>query len=706
MSVFQSETVTVGKEPDGSFELRLDVPGRSVNVLTRQMLADLDNALAALEKQPRLPVVVVRSGKKTGFLAGADLAEFVAIRTADEARNVSEAGQKVFSRLEKLSGPTVAVIHGPALGGGLELALACDYRLVYDRPDTQLGLPEVELGLLPAWGGTVRLPRIIGLEPALQVILGGKRLDAKEAKALGLADEVAATEAELRERFGNLLVRAVGVGKVARRGLPLRTWRQWFIESNFLGRWVLFGGAERRLQERIPDDMPGPKEALESVRTGVQDGAEEGFTYERNAAARLSSTPACRNLIGLFFQREGAKKVPTELADATEAKRVAVVGAGVMGAGIAQACALAGLNVVVREVSPAALTAGMERIDALFARAAGRGKVSATQASKARAAIVGTVNWDGFESADVVIEAAVEDLAIKRELFAELARRCHPEAVLATNTSSLTVLSIAEGMPTAERVAGMHFFNPVHKMPLVEVVRHPGTSNEAVGRLVKLAIALGKVPAVVNDGPGFVVNRVLMPYLAEAVQMVAEGVGAAAVDKVMKRFGMMAGPLETLDQIGLDVAAHVARQSGEATLAGAVFAKMVEKGWLGAKSGRGFYEHSSGTETPNAEVAALVRELYKGPTMPESLPLAARLAEARERLVLLTVNEAAKVRDAGIAPADTVDLAMVMGSGWAPHRGGPLRYLATRGPSDVRESLSRLAERLGPRYAPAAGLGG
>ncbi len=699
--MYDSETVSVRRDADGSFAINIDVPGKALNVLNRQVLADLDNALAVLEGQPILPAVVVRGGKKTGFLAGADLSEFTAIRTADEARAMSEAGQKLFKRLADLPGPSVAVIHGPCLGGGLELALACDYRMVYDRPDTQLGLPETELGLLPAWGGTVRLPRVIGLERALLVILSGKRLNAKEAKEWGLADEIAASEEELRERFSRLLFMSVGKGKVKRTGLPLRGWRQWCIESNWFGRSLIFGATERRLRERVPDDMPGPLEALEAVRAGTDKGGAAGYAFERDAAARLAISPSCQNLIGLFFRREAARKVPAAMADAPATRRVAVVGAGVMGAGIAQAAAIAGMDVVVREVSDDALKAGLARIDDLFARAAARGKLSAAQAAKLRANIWGTAAWEGFGDAEVVIEAASEDLTLKRALFDELAARCKPGAILATNTSSLTLGAIRED----ERFAGMHFFNPVHKMPLVEVVRGAKTSDATAARLVKLAVALGKTPVVVNDGPGFVVNRVLMPYLAEAVLLVAEGVGVAAVDRAMRRFGMVAGPLETLDQIGLDVAAHVARQSGETTLAGSVFAKMAEKGWLGVKSGRGFYVHTGKTPAAHPEAAALARELHTGPVMSESLPLAARLAEARERLVLLTVNEAVRVRDGGIAPVDTVDLALVLGAGWAPHRGGPLRYLAARGVADVREALTRLAARLGPRYTPAPGVG-
>ena len=593
MSVFSSQTVTVASEPDGSFGLRIDVPGKSLNVLSRQVMADLAAALDALQEQPRIPVLVVRSGKKSGFLAGGDLAEFAALPSEGEARAVSAAGQALFARLAALKGPSVAVVHGPCLGGGLELALACDYRLVMDRPDTQLGLPEVELGLLPGWGGTVRLPRIVGLERALKVILSGKRLGAREALAWGLADEIAKTEEELRERFARLLFRAVAQGKRSPSWLPFRTWRQRLLEGNFIGRGLLFSGTERLLRARVPDDMPAPLEAMEAVRIGLKRGPEAGFAAEREAAARLALSPACRNLIGLFLQRESARKA----IDAPATRRVGVLGAGVMDAGIAQAVALAGLEVVVREADEPALKAGLARIDALFAKGKQAGKVSADKAEKARHAIQSTLAWDGFDRADVIVEAIVEDREAKRALLREAGQR-FPEAILASNTSSLTIGSLAEGMPSPQRFAGLHFFNPVHKMPLVEVAGHAGTSAQTAAKLLRLAVALGKVPVLVGDGPGFVVNRILMPYLAEGVLLVSEGLAIASVDGAMRRFGMPMGPLELLDQIGLDVAAHVARQAGDTGTAAQVFQALASKGWLGGKSGKGFYVHSGKKAAP------------------------------------------------------------------------------------------------------------
>jgi 3-hydroxyacyl-CoA dehydrogenase/enoyl-CoA hydratase/3-hydroxybutyryl-CoA epimerase len=671
------------------------------------VLTDLDAALDAVAREPRVPLLVLRSSKKTGFLAGADVREFLDVTDAPAAVALSERGQKLFGKLASLPMPSLAAIHGPCLGGGLELALACDYRLVVERPDTQLGFPEVELGLLPAWGGTQRLPRVVGLERALQMILTGKRLAARQAFAWGLADLLVRTEGELREQFSQLAAHAVLQGKVDRSGQPLRTWRQKLLESNFLGRRVLERITQRTLQRRVPDDMPAPAEAFEAICVGVKQGMQAGLAREREAAGRLALSPACRHLIGVFLAREEARKLPEVLRaiETPEVKRVGVVGAGVMGAGIAQLAAAKGCEVVVQEVNEQALGAGLGRIDGLFAKASERGVLDPEEAARRRSAVKGTTTWEGFDAVDLVVEAAVEDLEIKRGLFRELEGRTRPDAVLATNTSSLLVQSLQEGLKDPARVAGLHFFNPVHKMPLVEVARTPANEDRAVALLARWAAALGKTPVVVQDSPGFVVNRVLMPYLNEAVLLVGEGMKVAGLDRLMRRFGMPMGPLELLDQVGLDVAAHVVESMGP-SLAGRfganpAFARMRERGWLGVKSRRGFYEY--GGKKPKVHAAA-EQLLQEGPAPSADLPEAARLHEARERMVLLMVNESALALGEGLADAGTIDLAMILGTGWAPHRGGPLHYADTRGLTEVVQVLEGLSSRHGKRFEPAAEL--
>jgi 3-hydroxyacyl-CoA dehydrogenase/enoyl-CoA hydratase/3-hydroxybutyryl-CoA epimerase len=564
-------------------------------------------------------------------------------------------------------------------------------------------LPEVRLGLLPAWGGTQRLPRVVGLERALKVILGGKSLNAREALEWGLADAYAADEASLREQYNKLCVRAIGEGKRQREGLPLRGWRQKLLESNPFGKSVILRGAEKLVRKKTPDDMPAPLEAFEAVRVGIQKGMQAGLEYEREAAARLGASGACRNLVSLWFAREAARKATGQ---PLPSRKIGVVGAGVMGAGIAQLAALSGYAVEVQEVNEPALEAGRKRIDGLFAAAAAKGRISQEEMQRRREAVGYTTAWQGFGGVDLVVEAALEDAEVKRSVFRALDERTPPAAVLATNTSSLTVAPLAEGTKHPERVAGLHFFNPVHKMELVEVVRAKTTSEAAVERAVRFAIDLGKTPVVVGDRPGFVVNRVLMPYLNEALLLVGEGLAIEDVDRVMRRFGVPMGPLELLDQIGLDVAAHVGRivreQLGERHAPHPGFELMRQKGWLGVKSGTGFYVHKGDKTTPNRAAEELIRSTGKPPAT--ALPQAARLSEARERMVLLAVNEAALVLSEGVADAATIDLAMILGTGWGPHRGGPLRYADDRGLADVVQALEGLAARLGPRFAPCEEL--
>jgi 3-hydroxyacyl-CoA dehydrogenase/enoyl-CoA hydratase/3-hydroxybutyryl-CoA epimerase len=711
MAFFDAENLRVERH-GGAALLLLDVAGHSLNVFNRRTLADLGAALDRLAGEGGLDLLLVASAKPTGFLAGADVHEFAHVRRPEDAAALSATGQELFGRLEALPVPSVALVAGPCLGGGLELALACDYRLAVAHPKTQFGLPEIELGLLPGWGGTQRLPRVVGLERALQVILGRHRLGADEAFRWRLADAV--VEAPADPRAWHDRARALTGGKRPKKGLPLRTWRQKLLESTAPGRAIAFRGAEQVLRRRVPDDMPAPREALEAVRVGLTQGTAAGLAYEREAVGRLATTPACRNLVSLFFEREAARELPAELAAVPQkdVRRVGVVGAGTMGAGIAQLASLKGFEVVVREVDEMALGGGLLKIYGLFEQAIARGLLSRPEAQRKIAAIKGTIAWDGFADADLVVEAAVEDLEVKRRLFRELEAHTRPDALLASNTSSLRVAALQEGLSHPGRVGGLHFFNPVHKLPLVEVAHAPATDVRTTAGLTRWAVALGKTPVVVKDSPGFVVNRILIPYLNEAVLLVAEGMAVPGVDGAMRRFGMLLGPLEVLDQVGLDLAAHIARAAQPAFAdrfpPNPAFEVMRQHGWLGQKGGRGFYAYAGKKKPrPNAAAAAAVQASGAAPGggVLASLPPAARAREAGERMVLLMVNEAAAAVGEGLAAhPDLIDRAMVFGTGWAPHRGGPLRYADGRGLADVVRALTDLARRLGPRFEPCAEL--
>ena len=708
MPLFKAENLEVDTDGSGAALLKIDVPGRTYNVLTRQVLRDLDAALDRIAAHPNLRVLVIRGMKKTGFFAGADIQGFADLRGPDEAAALSAAGQDLFNKLELLPIPSVAVIHGPCLGGGLELALACDYRLVVDGPGTQLGQPEILLGLLPGWGGTQRLPRVVGLENALRVILLPLNVKAPEALKLGLADASARTETELRSRLDELIAVAASKGKRFKRHLPLRTWRQRLLESTALGRAVIFRATKRVLQRKVPDDMPAPWEAFEAVRIGLKQGIQAGLAAERAAGTRLATSNACRNLVNIFLQREKARKVPENAPEPPH--RVGVVGAGTMGAGIAQLAAVRGCEVVVQEMDAEALGKGVLRIEALFKKAVEGGAMSAEDAARKLGAIKGTVSWEGFEDVELVVEAVIEDLDVKRPIFRELEQRTRPQTVLATNTSSLPVAALQEGLQYPERVAGLHFFNPVHKMDLIEVVRTPASDERTVEVLHRWALALGKTPVKVEDSPGFVVNRVLMPYVNEAVLLVTEGLGIEQVDGLMRRFGMPMGPLEMLDTVGLDVAAHIADGMqpafGDRYAPNPTFRRMSQGGWLGQKTGAGFYRHRGRKKRVNSDALPLLRsDPPANVATLRALPAAARLQQARDRLVLLMVNEAAACLGEGLAEnAQAIDLAVALGTGWAPHRGGPLHYADTYGLARAVETLKEFAQRFGPHFEPCPEL--
>ncbi len=714
MSFFQAANLRIDLTPSGIAFLKLDVADRPVNVFTPAVFADLDAALRAVADQRSVRLLVLLSDKKSGFAAGADVQQFADVRTAEEAKALSALGQDAFDRLARVAVPTLAIVHGACLGGGLEFALACDYRLAVDLPGTQFAFPEIELGLIPGWGGTQRLPRLIGVERALQMILAARRVGAQQAWTWGLVDGLSSVFPDVSAASEELMLRAIKQGKQPRDWLTLRTWRQVALESNRLGRALIFRGSRRVLQRRVPDDMPAPDEALQVMRLGLDRGMEAGLAAEREAIGRLAVTPACRNLVGLFLQREQARKLPAEArGDDKPVHRIGVVGAGTMGAGIAQLAALKGYEVIVQEVNTDALGMGLFRITSLFDQALERRLLTEEELRRKLGALRGTVKWEGFDAVDLVIEAAVEELAIKRTVFRELEARTRPDTLLATNTSSLTVASLQEGLTHPGRVAALHFFNPVHKMPLVEIGRAPATEGRTVDTLVRWAVALGKTPVVVKDSPGFLVNRVLMPYLNEAVMLVAEGLAIEQVDRAMTRFGMPVGPLELLDQVGLDVAAHIAASMqpvfGDRLVPQPGFARMKERGWLGEKNKTGFYSYRGAKKRVNRGAAALVREGGAVPRFEMTGNQAAglRLTEGRERMVLLMLNEAAACRGEGlVSEADTLDLAMVLGTGWAPHRGGPLHYLRERGVAEVVQTLQALARRHGPRFEPCAELRG
>ena len=689
---------------EGICTILFDRPNSSANVFDRETLLELDSHLDAIEKLSGLRGLILASTKPGIFIAGADVHTLAAMadapgsNSAPDSKNGSakdstgtfveliRLGQGVFSRLASLGIPTVAAVHGACVGGGFELALACEQRIASHASATKLGLPEVRLGIIPAWGGCSRLPRLIGLPKALDVVLKGKVVSADRAMKLGMIDEIAPRE-RLLEVARDRILKPVKLHRPSLR-----------VTNNPVSAALIRTRAVRDLAVNTRGNYPAPFQALEVATHGISLPLEKSLELECEAVLRLADTEACRNLLRLFLLKERAKKVQGAAEDdspAQTANRVAIIGAGVMGAGIAQWLASRGITVILRDVSLEQLVRGMTMISELFEDAVNRHHLTPLEARNGRDRVFAAATDASLRDVDLVIEAATETLPLKQDIFRCLAAQTPVRAILATNTSALSIAEIASATTAANRIIGFHFFNPVHRMELVEVVSGAGTSAEVVARAVRFAQRIGKVPVVVKDSPGFLVNRILMPYLVEAVRLFDVGASAHDIDESMLDFGMPMGPLRLLDEVGLDVAAHVvttlSKHFCDLVRAPALIEKMISARMLGRKSGRGFYDYAH--DKPNHELEVM-RTVHRHAHFTRD--------ELAGRMSLLMVNEAARCVEEGIAraPAD-IDLAMVLGSGFAPFRGGPLRYADHLGVGHVVSALDRMAD-LDARFAPCA----
>ena len=660
---------------DNIATLTFDRPESSANLFDTATLRELDAHVAAVETDATLRGLILISAKDSVYIAGADLKE-VSSFAATGFTDFIALGQDVFKRLAALKIPTVAAIHGACVGGGFEVALACRHRVASDHRSTRIGLPETGLGIIPAWGGSTRLPRLIGVAKALDIILAGKTPPAKKAKKLGMVDVVAP-----REHLRAAALRLIEENKPALRA-------NGFL--NAAASLVIPCVAGRKLREKTRGLYPAPEAALAVVAASPRSSLDDSLRRERETVAKLAPGPECRNLMRLFFLSEKAKKGPS--GETAKIENVAVIGAGVMGAGIAQWCAAKRLPVLLRDLDAVRVAGGMGRIRKLvsdnrdFSPIEARDILDRVTPAPAPVPLTAT---------GLVIEAAVERMDLKKKVFAELEQLAGPETILATNTSALSITEIAGATRDPGRVIGLHFFNPVHRMPLVEVVTGHGTRPEVVARTLGFVRKIGKFPVVVKDSPGFVVNRILMPYLIEAARFFTGGADAHDIDSSMLDFGMPMGPLRLIDEVGLDVAEDVARTLagalGERLAAPASLPAMLKAGLTGRKAGKGFFLYS-GEGEPEKNPAA-------GAFVSGSVAAKFSRAEMQNRMVALMVNDAARcVEERITATPDDIDFAMVMGAGFAPFRGGPLRHADATG---LREIVAAL-KTFGPLYAPCA----
>lgn len=672
--------------PSGVYVLSFDDPNRRVNLLDSRSLDSLRSAVAALQAKggvaPRALLLV--SGKEGQFIAGADVNEFQRIESVQEAESKVRDAQALFQEIRDLPFPLVAAINGPCMGGGTELTLAFDYRLASDARGVSVALPEVMLGILPGFGGTQRLPRRIGLLAALDLLLTGRSLDVRRARRVGVIDDILP-----RERFNEraaVWVEALLAGRKPR--IKRLSLGQKILQAFPPFRSYVLGQARKRVLAQSGGHYPAPLEILRVLESSWGKPLSQGLKVERKAVAKLLFTAASIHLRRIFLLREAAKREPPAL-HARPVARAAVLGAGTMGGEIAYLLSSRDIHVRLRDIKPEPLLHSLSHAKKLFDKEASRGRLTKAELEQSMARIEPTLALDGLGRADIVIEAVVEDLGIKQGIFRELETLVPATCVLATNTSSLSVRAIGKNCVHPGRVVGMHFFNPVTRMPLVEVICHEGSDEAAVETVVALARRMGKTPVVVGDEPGFLVNRILMPYLGEAVALVERGTPIEAIDRALRDFGMPLGPCELLDEIGLDVArkvAHVLEEAfGDRMPRTNLLDKLVSEGTLGKKSGRGFYVYVKGKRS-GVNPALAPSPQKKGAEATAGPPP----AEIMERLVDAMINEATMALEERVAfSASDVDLAMVMGTGFPPFRGGLLRHADAVGVSAIVERLQR-----------------
>ena len=678
--------------------VRIDQPERSVNAFSRGALDELETLLDRLEQESGLRGVLIRSGKPGSFIAGADIGEMESSSEPEKAQALSRRGQQLFARLARLKPPTVALISGACLGGGLEFALACRYRLADEGRKTLLGLPEVKLGLVPGWGGTVRLPERVGLLGAVRMITTGAMLNGRQARSRGLVDDVVPTEA--LESAGRMLL-----DRPPRRRKRSR-FQRWVVESRLGTKWLL-DKSEKMVHSKSHGHYPAPIEALGVLRAGLLGSPEEGFEAESAAIGRLAGHPVTRELIRLFLLTEEAKRWASEATGGGAERSVqtaGVLGAGVMGAGIAQLMAERGIDVRLKDVAADALGRGLKTAHDLFAGAVKRRRSTPREAERGFARIRPTTEFHGFRHADIVIEAIVEDLEIKRQVFRELETACAPTTALATNTSSLRVADLATAVKAPERVVGVHFFNPPARMKLVEVIRTEQTSPEALAAALGLVKALGKTPIVVGDCPGFLVNRLLAAYLNEAGYLLERLPDPLELDRAAIAFGFPIGPLRLTDLVGLDVAEKVGLVMHEA------YGARMDP----APAWRLLHETRDLLGSPSTLFERDWRRKWR--LHPDARSLFARARDAHvpseapdrdeiiRRMVYPLINEAARCLEEGVVErTEQIDLAMVLGTGFAPFRGGPMRYATEIGYATVVHALDHLATEH-PRFTPCPRL--
>lgn len=676
--------------------ITMDIPGESMNVLKASFADEIDAMLKQLANDSTLKGVVFISGKKDSFIAGADISMLDACQTAEQAETIATMGQQMFDRLEQLRLPLVAAIHGPCLGGGLELALACHARVASSSPKTVLGLPEVQLGLLPGSGGTQRLPKLVGVQKALDMILTGKQLRAAQAKKLGLVDEVVPESILL-----DAAVKKALAGK-PRREAKKQSLLDKLLENTGPGRKLVFSQALKQTLKKTQGNYPAALRIIEVIQTGVEQGYQKGLAAEAKAFGQLCMTSESAALRSIFFATTQMKK-ESGAGDAKPRKvrKAAVLGGGLMGGGIANVSATkAGVPVRIKDIAEQGINNALKYSYDILNKKYKKRFISKAEMQKQLLLITGTTDYSGFHDVDIVVEAVFEDLALKQQMVADIEQHCAEHTIFASNTSSLPIHKIAEKAARPENVIGLHYFSPVDKMPLVEVIAHDKTSAETIATTVAFARKQGKTPIVVKDGAGFYVNRILALYMNEAANILLAGEPVEKIDRALVKFGFPVGPVTLLDEVGIDVGAKISpiltAELGERFAAPAAFDKLLADGRKGKKTEKGFYLYGKAAKKGKKLVDESVYAVLGVTPAP-----ALNSDEIASRCTAQMLNEAVRCLEEGIiASARDGDIGAIFGIGFPPFLGGPFRYIDKLGVNNLVATLRQLESRFGSRFTP------